>query len=74
VQGRRLRQLRKRAGLTQFKVAAITGLMPGTIVRLEREDGSNPQLATLEALAKALGCTVPDLLAEPDPEPSKAAG
>lgn len=66
--GRRLRQLRKAARLSQYKLALQAGLQPGTIRYLENSERANPQLATLEAIAVALGCTVPDLLADPDPE------
>jgi transcriptional regulator with XRE-family HTH domain len=66
VHGQRLRQLREKAGLSQYKLALRAGLQPATVGYLEREQGTNPQLATLESLAKALGCTVADLLVEPE--------
>jgi len=65
VHGRRLRQLREAADLSQYKLALRAGLQPATVGYLERDERSNPQLDTLEKLAAALGCTVPDLLAEP---------
>jgi transcriptional regulator with XRE-family HTH domain len=73
VHGQRLRQLRKKAGLSQYKLALRAGLQPATVGYLEREEGTNPQLATLEALAEALGCTVSDLLAKPA-EPEQVTG
>jgi transcriptional regulator with XRE-family HTH domain len=66
VHGQRLRQLREKAQLSQYKLALRAGLQPATVGYLERDQRSNPQLATLEALAEALGCTVADLLSEPE--------
>jgi len=65
VHGQRLKQLREKAQLSQYKLAVRAGLYPNTIRYLERPGRANPQLATLEALAAALDCTVADLLAEP---------
>ena len=70
--GQRLKQLREQAQLSQYKLALRAGLQPATVGYLERDERSNPQLDTLEKLAAALGCTVPDLLA--DPADTKAAG
>lgn len=72
--GQRLRQLRRKAQLSQYKLALKAGLQPGTIRYLERSERANPQLSTLEAIAGVLGCDVPDLLADPEPEPTEVAG
>jgi transcriptional regulator with XRE-family HTH domain len=70
VHGQRLRQLRRAAHLSQYKLALKAGLQPGTIRYLENSDRANPQLATLEAIAGVLGCDVSALLTEPEPEPT----
>lgn len=69
--GKRLRQLRERAGLSQreLSIKADVGVMACS--RIER-GAAEPKLATLQAFAKALGVTVDDLLA--DPEPVEAVG
>lgn len=63
--GERLKELRQRAHLSQYKLAVLAGLYPGTIRYLELKERANPRLDTVEAIAEALGCTVSDLLAEP---------
>lgn len=64
--GERLKELRQRAHLSQYKLALKAGLQPGTIRYLEQKERANPKLATLEAIAEALDCTLADLLAEPE--------
>jgi transcriptional regulator with XRE-family HTH domain len=58
--GKKLKQARLKAGLTQETVAG-NRMAVRTLQRLEDGDG-NPTLSTLEDLAKALGTTVTDLL------------
>jgi transcriptional regulator with XRE-family HTH domain len=57
----RLKQLRRRRGLTQAALAFRARLSPGYVARLEigRHD---PSLSTLRKLAKALGVPVRELL------------
>lgn len=49
-----LRQLRKRAGLSQHQIAERVGTTQSAIARLE-SGAAEPRLATLEKLAEALG-------------------
>ena len=55
--GRRLRSLRAGAGLSQRALACRSCLQPGTVRRLERAR-TRPTWATLDQLARALGCGV----------------
>ncbi len=56
----RIRQLRRERGLSQAKLAVKAGMDPATLNRLERGKG-NPNLQTLERVAKALDVEVADL-------------
>lgn len=62
--GRKLAMLRRNAGLSQLHLAQLTGLDPSAIRNLERGHQDNPKMATLLALAKALGCRVVDFAPE----------
>ena len=66
--GRRLRQLRKAAGLSQPRLAITAGLSVSAVTDIEQGVTTNPKLSTLEALAQTLGVDVADLLVEPEPE------
>ncbi len=57
----RIREARKRAGLTQEELAARAGLTQSHLSRLELGKYV-PTLATLERLARALRIPLPDLL------------
>ncbi len=73
--GKRLRQLREDAGLTQRELAIRAGVLIKTISELERDVNDNPELRTLQAIAGALGKPVAELLEAPSPEPAgKAVG
>ena len=51
--GKNLRAARKRLGLTQEEVAERSGVQAGEVSRIERGK-RDPQVSTLEKLAKAL--------------------
>ena len=55
--GERIRQLRTERGISQVELAEMTGLIQPHIVRIEQGRYS-VGLDTLQAIAKALGCTV----------------
>lgn len=59
--GSRLSRLRKKAGLTQLKLATDAGTDPTTISRLERGE-QNAELATIAKLARALRVDITQLL------------
>jgi transcriptional regulator with XRE-family HTH domain len=59
-----LRQLRWKKLLTQRLLATRAHVAMSTIVRLEK--GETAQIGTIHKLAKALGVTAAELLAEPE--------
>ena len=63
--GRRLRQIRKQAGVSQEKLGAEAGLARNFISMVETGE-RNVTLATVEKLARALGCRMADLMPDAD--------
>jgi transcriptional regulator with XRE-family HTH domain len=59
----RLRELRTAAGLTQQELAVKAGLSVSAVVQLEAGRVPDPRVSTMKALAKALGCSVDDMIA-----------
>ena len=59
--GKNLRQAREREGLTQEAVAERSGVHPTEVSRIE-SGKRDPRIATVEALAEAVGVSVSDLL------------
>ena len=62
--GQRIRGFRGSAGMTQEALARAANIGRVTLVRLEKGEQS-PRFKTLDAIAKALGIRVPELLVEP---------
>ena len=63
--GERIRHSRESAGLTQEALARTADIGRVTLVRLEKGE-QTPRFKTLDAIAKALGVRVPELLVEPE--------
>lgn len=61
----RLRELRKKAGLSQAELAEQTGVSQPAISQLEN-DVLSMDLAWMRAFARALDCTAADLLPDED--------
>lgn len=61
----RLRELRKRAGLTQAELAERTGVSQPAISQMEN-DATTMDTAWMRALARELNCTPADLLSDED--------
>ena len=55
-------EIRKAKGLSITKLAAISGVHRVTISRIEHGRTKTVKLQTLEAIAKALECSISDLL------------
>ena len=62
-----LKEIRTEKGLTQEELAARADVSRPFISQMESGNYS-PSLKTAQALAKALGCTVDDLIREPEAE------
>jgi transcriptional regulator with XRE-family HTH domain len=61
--GERVRDRRRRSGLSQEALAERANVSPETIGRLEQAAGNGPSLDTVYKVAKALGTTGAALLA-----------
>lgn len=70
--GKRLAELREQAGLSQEDLGVRAGLHGMSISKIER-GVVQPKLATVEALARALGLELADLLTAPEVEPAEVA-
>ncbi len=53
---------RKEKNLTQEELANLSGISRATISRLENGEEVEVKLSTLEAIANALGCAIPDII------------
>jgi transcriptional regulator with XRE-family HTH domain len=62
--GAKLRELRTKQGISQEDLGAIAGLHRTFISMVERGE-RNVTIATVEKLAKALGCRMGDLMPDP---------
>ena len=60
--GMRLKRLRTAHGMTQVDLAKRAKVTQGFIAQLESGTENNPTLATLRRLAKALKCTITELV------------
>jgi transcriptional regulator with XRE-family HTH domain len=67
--GRRVKQLREAAGLSQQALAAAAGLSISVVTQLEQGAKADPRVSTAAALAAALGVTMDELLATASEEP-----
>lgn len=61
--GQRVRELRKRVGMTQVELSGRTGISRTYITQIERGDKLNPSRNVLAKLAAALGTSETDLMA-----------
>lgn len=66
--GQKLLERRTAKGMTQQELAVAAGLHAITVSRIER-GAVQPDLSTVEALARALGATVAELLGDPEVDP-----
>lgn len=59
--GKRIKALRKRAGMTQTQLAAATGVNPSMIAQIERET-KTVSLQLGKAIAKVLGVDIMEII------------
>ena len=57
-----IRKARKKAGLSQDKLAREAGVAYNTVVKIESGKNKNPTIKTLRNIAKALDVSVDDLI------------
>lgn len=60
--GKKIRALREGLGLSRAQLAVASGIAGETIEKLETVEGREPAMATLRALAAALGTDPCELL------------
>jgi len=57
-----VRKARKKAGLSQDKLAREAGVAYNTVVKIESGENKNPTIETLRSIAKALDVPVDNLI------------
>lgn len=60
--GQKLKRIRKEKGLSQTELAKITGISNATLSAYEHDHISEPKLAFIEWICKALGVTATEML------------
>lgn len=60
--GLKIRQFRKKAGLSQDKLSKNADVALNTIVKIESRQQQNPTIETLKKIAAGLGVSVGDLI------------
>jgi len=60
----KINEFKKQKGLTNAQLAQMTGLTISTVDKITSGHNTNPKLGTVEAICKAVGCTISDLLGE----------
>ena len=56
-----LKKLREKKGFSQDRLAKLADVANNTIIKIEQGENTNPTLATLKKIAKALGVSLDDL-------------
>ena len=59
---KRIRELRKRKGLSQEKLARLANVSFITIVKIESGESKHPTIQTMVGIAKALGISLDKLV------------
>lgn len=57
-----VRKTRKKAGLSQDKLARKAGVAYNTVVKIESGENKNPTIETLRSIANALDVSVDELI------------
>ena len=58
----KLKELREKSGMTQTKLAELSGVKQGIISMIESGDTKSPRLDTMMAIAHVLNCKIDDLI------------
>lgn len=69
----RLRYMREKKGLTQYRLSEVSGIPQQTISAIENGTRKNPGIETLLPIAKALHCTIDDLIGKEEEKEGGAA-
>lgn len=64
IKAKKITQLREQRGLNQYELAALAGIAPSVVSRLERDLQGDFKISVLVSVAKALNVSVDDLLIE----------
>lgn len=59
-----LREFRKKSGLSQGKLAKLSGVKTASIIKLESGERYNPSMETLIKLSRAFAITIDELTGE----------
>ena len=57
-----VRKARKKAGLSQDKLAREAGVAYNTVVKIESDENKNPTIETLRSIANALKISIDELI------------
>ena len=57
-----IKAIRETRGLTQSELSKLSGVPQGVISYIESGKTRTPRIDTLQAVAKALGCSIEELL------------
>ena len=60
--GKKIRQYRKKLGLSQDKLSKLAGVAYNTVVKIESGENLNPTIKTAQKIAKALNTPIEDLI------------
>lgn len=63
----KITELKKQKGLTNAKLAELSGVPLGTVSKIASGQTKNPQIVAITAIANALGCSVETFLEEDEP-------
>lgn len=63
----KITELKRQKGLTNAKLAELSGVPLGTVSKIASGQTKDPQIGALSAIASALGCRVEDFLDDPLP-------
>jgi len=61
-----IRERRERLGMSQIELAARSGVKQSVISDIENNKTTRPRIDTVASIARALGCTVDDLIGDSD--------